>query len=380
MKKVLVISFSNLKTDPRVYRQILFLKSVEDFDITAVGYCSPDISGLNSISIKKVKGSITSKLTRGFQLKSNQFEKYYWTSPPVKESLNKLKDNFFDLIIANDINTLPLVVFLAKKNGAKVLLDAHEYQPRQFDDRWLFRFFFQDYWDYICRTYLPKADAMVTVCQGIAEEYSKNYGIECGVLTNAPFQELLKPSPVDDQSIRMIYHGFLNSSRKIENMLYLMDLLDERFSLDLMVIPNQGGYLQKLQKLVSIRKRISFREPVPMPQISRALNEYDIGLFLLWPASFNYRLALPNKLFEYIQGCLAVAIWPSQEMVRVVHEYNCGVVSDDFTLESMAKVLNNLSTEEIKKFKENSRIASPHLCAEKNRDILLDTVASLISD
>lgn len=379
-KSILVISFSLLSSDPRVYRQLKFLQETE-YSITAVGFDDPEIEKIDFIpAFKDSNKRLVERVGNVVNLKLKRFDQYYWSSKTVEDIFKVLALKNYNLIITNDMNTLPLAVRLASESGASLLLDAHEYQPRQFDDRWLFRFFFQDYWDYICRKYLPNTDAMFTVCQGIAKEYYDVYGIDCNVLTNAPFYESLTPSNVSDTDVRMIYHGFLNSSRKIENMIYLMDLLDDRFTLDLMVIPNQKGYLENIEKLVSSRERIKFRDPVPMPQISKTLNEYDIGLFLLWPESFNYRMALPNKLFEYIQGCLAVAIWPSQEMARVVHEYNCGVVSDDFTLESMAKVLNNLSTEEIKKFKENSRIASPHLCAEKNRDILLDTVASLISD
>ncbi len=34
---------------------------------------------------------------------------------------------------------------------------------------------YQPYWDDICRRYLPRIDAMITVCQGIADEYARVY-------------------------------------------------------------------------------------------------------------------------------------------------------------------------------------------------------------
>ena len=49
-------------------------------------------------------------------------------------------------------------------------------------------------------------------------------------------------------------------------------------------------------------------------------NQYDVGVFLL-PASFpNQVHVLPNKLFDYIQARLAVAIGPSHEMAEVVRD------------------------------------------------------------
>ena len=40
----------------------------------------------------------------------------------------------FDLIIANDIESLPLAFEIDPQ--ARVLFDAHEYAPRHFEDKW----------------------------------------------------------------------------------------------------------------------------------------------------------------------------------------------------------------------------------------------------
>jgi hypothetical protein len=311
-------------------------------------------------------------------LKIKRFEQYYWSTPKTKNALVKLNNIKFDLIIANDSDTLPLAAKLAYQNKAKLIFDAHEYEPRHFDDRWLFRFFFQKYRDYLFREYLPKVDAMTVVCEGISQEYEKVYGYKSSVLTNAPFYQDLEPSSVDTKTIKMVHHGGINPSRKIENMIYLMDLLDERFSLDLMLMPNQPKYLAKLKKLVSGNSRIQFREPVAMLDIAKTINKYDIGLYLLSPRSFNQCMALPNKLFEFIQARLAVAIWPSPEMARLVQETQCGIVAESFTIEAMAEKLNNFSIEDLQTFKQNSHKAASKYCAENNRQLLLSLVEDLI--
>ena len=56
-----------------------------------------------------------------------------------------------------------------------------------------------------------------------------------------------------------------------------------------------------------------------MHEIVDTIAEYDIGLFILSPINFNYYHALPNKLFEFIQARLAIAVSPSPEMARIVH-------------------------------------------------------------
>ena len=89
-------------------------------------------------------------------------------------------------------------------------------------------------------------------------------------------------------------------------------------------------------------------------------------------------LALPNKLFEFIQARLAVAIWPSPEMARITEAYDLGVVSDQFSVEAAAGKLNALTTEDIVRFKQNAHQAAGMFCAEKNQDKLIGIVAKLI--
>ena len=108
-----------------------------------------------------------------------------------------------------------------------------------------------------------------------------------------------------------------------------------------------------------------------MLDIIHTINEYDIGLYLLNPSGFNNEMALPNKLFEFIHARLAVAIWPSPEMARVVKEYDLGVVSDEFSIPSMAKHLNALGVENITHFKIYSYTACQHFCVTKTEILWL---------
>ena len=51
--------------------------------------------------------------------------------------------------------------------------------------------------------------------------------------------------------------------------------------------------------------------PVPPERIVSALTPFDIGLVIDRPETDNARLALPNKLFEYMMAGLAVVVPPS---------------------------------------------------------------------
>jgi hypothetical protein len=81
-----------------------------------------------------------------------------------------------------------------------------------------------------------------------------------------PFYEELSPKPTNAECIRLIHHGGLHQSRKLENMIFLMDLLDERFHLDVMLLlnsPRYARYLQQLKELAHKRPRIHFPNQLP---------------------------------------------------------------------------------------------------------------------
>ena len=80
---------------------------------------------------------------------------------------------------------------------------------------------------------------------------------------------------------------------------------------------------------------------------------------------FNVRHCLPNKLFEYIQARIAVAIGPSPDMLCLVEKYKCGFVSEKFTLEAMINTLNQLTPNMINLMKDGSHKAADYLCWEK---------------
>lgn len=374
-RKVLVISYTNHARDPRVHRQIEALRDHCELYTAGTGPAESMTQRHTQLSKKQV--SLFAKLRRAAELKLGMVERYYWGTPIMQEAKRKLEDTHFDLVIANDLETLPLALVLSD-GRSRVYVDAHEYEPKHMDDRWMFRFFMAPYWDGICRRYLPKADYMTTVAGLIAREYEKEYGVSCDLLFNAPAFESLEPSRRDDGRIRIIHHGGASASRRMESLVELMDHLDDRFTLDLMLVPCHDETMDKLREMARQRDNVKFVDPVPMPEIARRINQYDIGIHMLWPGSFNNLHALPNKFFEFIQARLCIAIWPSPEMKRIVDEYHNGVVAEEFSVESMAQALNALSDEDILRMKMNSASAAAEFNAEKSMAKLRAIVDQLL--
>jgi hypothetical protein len=77
---------------------------------------------------------------------------------------------------------------------------------------------------------------MITVGSGLAHEYAAHYPVKPIVVTNANYYATLTPTPVNEKKIRLIHHGAANPSRQLEIMIEMMNYLDERFTLDLMLL------------------------------------------------------------------------------------------------------------------------------------------------
>ena len=373
MKKILILSFSPIKSDPRVMRQIL--ASYKKYSLTVVGFGLKPDGNIEFFDVSSPASNFLSKLVKIILLLLKKYELYWLQNTSVKKSLEILKGRSFDLIISNDINTLPLAIKIGKKTP--VFFDAHEYSPKEFEDNFLWKMLFSGLNDYLCRSYLHRASKLTSVCESISSEYKRVYGVKPHVILNAPDYKNLKPSKIDAQNIRIIHHGVAVQARKIELMIEMMGYLDQRFRMDLMFINNTSAYVKKLKKLAKNDNRIKFIDPVPMLKIAKTINCYDIGLFLLPPLNFNSEVALPNKFFEYIQARLEIAIGPSPEMARFVNFYSLGVVAENFEPIAIAKKLNALSVEDILRFKKGSNAAARELNSEKSSQYLLKEVDNI---
>lgn len=379
-KKILILAFNKINHDARILRQIHFLK--DTYQCEVICYQAPEIPGVTFRQVGQTKLTLFRKAIIALCLKLGFFIRAYWLLYDYKSLVKEYAQRRFDLILANDIETMPLACALAQE--AKILFDAHEYYPRHFENKLSWRFFFMPFNQFLCKKYIPMADGMMAVAEGIAREYEKHFQVKPEVITNAPAYHEITPTRPDPNRIRIIHHGIANFSRKIESMIELMDYLDERYSLDLMLMtPTQASkktreYIGKLKELTSNNPKVNIIEPVRSDEIVDKIQDYDIGLFLLEPITFNYAHALPNKFFEFVQARLAVAIGPSIEMEIIAQQYGCGIVSEDFSAKTLADKIAGFSAEDLYQLKLKADVAARELHSENNRKKILQIMSDLI--
>lgn len=366
-KKVLILCFNELHRDPRILRQIAWLK--DEYEITTSGYSASNVETVEHIAYVPIYNRRFSvKVKRAAEYFGKNYEAFYWNDN-LKNLYAKAKNYIFDTIIANDVETLPLAIKLAD-GKAKVVFDAHEYSPLEHEEDWKFRLFRQPFVEWICRASLPKVSAAMTVCESIADLYESEFGRKFAVVTNASAYQNLMPAPVNPQKIRLVYHGIALPGRATEKQIEMMRFLDSRFELNLMLV-GQSDYIDSLKKMAKPFANINFLPPVATGEIAAFTNRFDIGIYSLAPTNVNNRLALPNKFFEYAQARLAIAVSPSVEMAKMVKKYDLGVVADDFEPQSLAKKINALTSEKINYYKSQAHKHAYELSADANREIFL---------
>jgi hypothetical protein len=374
--EICIISISDLANDPRVRRQIAHLAGRHH--VTCVGLKPPGVDGVEFYEVPAANLPQV-RAWNGLLLATRQYSLLDRSYPAIHRLRRELEAHRFDLVIANDTSALSFA--FAVRGDARVLFDAHEYAPREFEESLRWRLLSQGYQEHLCRRYIPRCDAMTTVSWPIASEYKRCFGVLPAVITNAADYRELEPSPVDPEHIRLVHHGGAGRSRRIEAMIEMMDFADRRFSLDLMLVTPPGGeaYAAELGEMARARANVLLRPPVPMPEIVPAIQPCDIGLYILAPENFNNRHALPNKVFEFVQARLALAVGPSPAMAGMVRAHGLGVVAEDFSAQGMADLLNGLSAAEIREFKQSSHAHARELSAERNLAALDGLIARTVT-
>lgn len=378
-KRICIVAFSPCAEDARVLRQARSLS--EHYQVTLAGFGPSPFAASNSTNIEWFEldlddsHRVISLSKQAWRLRLSglfprMLEDYLFEFGHYRHAWHLIQARNFDLIYCNDIDTVPLGVVANRDDPkCKFILDLHEYPTREMesksgDEAREWRRVRKPLVTGLMRHYAPKAHGAVTVTSTFVPLFQREFGIEPLVVCNAPdYCELPPARPAEDGKIHLIHHGGCLPLRKLEDMIYLTGMLDERFVLHMMLTLGPPDYLEFLKREAAKLRpgRVVFEPPVAPEDIAATISRYDIGIFLLQPDVFNYEHALPNKFFDFIAAGLGVAIGPSPGMAVITREHGLGWISDDFELDTFAAMLNQLTAEEI---------AQKRAAADKARRVL----------
>jgi hypothetical protein len=366
LKTVLILSKSELESDPRILKQIDALG--DEFKVVTCGYTKSNVGSVHQeldVLKRGVDTSTGGKIIHVLNLFLHRFSTIYWTSD-LNKAYQELVTLSPDVIVANEIATLPLALKIKQSTGARIYCDLHEYY---FVDKgsWWYSRIASKYKKWLAQCF-SQVDHFTTINPGVIDLYKKEFGINCDLLDNACEFFDLQPVKTNPDKIRLITHGASIRPRKLELMIEVASLLDDRFTLDMYLMPSDLEYVEELKAMAGKLPdgKINIFPGIPFADIQKVVNQYDIGLYVIFPTHLNNKFSLPNKIFEFIQGRVAIAIGPSVSMITLMEEYDLGVVAESFKPEDLASKINALSSKDIDKYKANSHFAATQRNSSQN--------------
>ncbi len=382
--RVCILSFSEIRRDARVLRQIEYLAPHYELIVIGYGDADPAWPGVAWRPLVRRPAHLNQAMYAlslpGGRLAPSLYETGYWQRPHYRDALEMAQAAQADLFYANEWAAVPIAVTAAEVSRAPVIYDAHEYSPLERAEHAIWMAFLSPMITYFLRRYGPRAAAVITVAEPIAQRYRQEFGFNAQVVLNAPAPVEAPTHAVDPERIRLVHHGGAHRDRRLDHMIEALALADQRFSLDFILV-DSGGYVAELRRLADrlAPGRVVFHDPVAPAQIVPRIAEYDAGFYLLRPASYNKAMALPNKLFDFIMAGLAVIVGPSPAMADLVRQYGFGLAAPDFEPATVAGMLNRLTAGEIEIMRSAARQAARVLNADVEMARVVDLCRRLLA-
>lgn len=332
-KRVYMTVSSDLATDNRVHRSCMLLCQL-NFDVVLVG---------------RLKSNSPKMPLRNYRTKRLKliFEKgaLFYAFLNIRLFFLLLFKRL-DYIFANDLDTLLAAYAVSKIKRKPILYDSHELftEVPELIDRPVIR----NLWLKIERRILPRLKEMITVNNSIAMEFEARYKIASSVVRNVPeriekiehfSKEELQLST--SQKMLIIQGSGLNIERGIEEAIMAMEHIENA----VLFLVGDGDVIPKAKELVDnlrLASKVRFVGRIPYSELMRYTASADLGLALDKPTSLNYQLALPNKVFDYIQASVPIVSGPLIEIERLIKKYECGIVIEKIEIELLVKELNSL--------------------------------------
>ena len=292
----------------------------------------------------------------------------------------------FDILVANDLDTLLPNFLVARVRNLKLVYDSHEYftgvpelSGRPFV-KWI--------WILIERNIFPHLKYVITVSDSIADLYNTDYGVKPLVVRNlSPSSESLIPLTREELGIEaghlllILQGGGINIDKGGEELIDAVNLT-EKVSL---ILAGSGDVIPLLKEKViklGLSERIKFFPGMKWSELMRLTKSADAGLSLEKNTNINYRYSLPNKLFDYISAGIPVITGNLPEIGKIVESYDCGLIIPGITAAEISKAIIALrdNPELRKRLKQNSVNAFVELNWNNEQEKVISLYRKILKD
>ena len=320
--------------------------------LTAAGYRVTVVAdGAPGLPTTEERDGVTVKriARRGPRLPGLRFVTHVWRLRRAVEGTRP------DIVHAHDADALQSAGPAAARLRVPLVYDSHELwlgrtargRSRLYD--WLNR----AWYGLVERRYARRAALVIVANPGVAPELERRYGIR-GVRHVANYPVEAEPVPARDlrslpdaaaipaEAPIILYLGAVMAHRGDEEIVRaLADVGGAHLVCLGAAGPHVGAIRTEIQRL-GLEGRVHLLPPVPSQEVVPFAGSAAIGVSLVQPASLSYRLALPNKLFQYMAAGLPVVASDFPDVRSVVEGSGAGVVVDPTDVDAVARALREL--------------------------------------
>lgn len=363
LKRIIISVTSDLVTDQRVHRAAATLKEA-GFRVLVIGRRLPD-----------------SRELPGKKYRCRRFRLWFHKGPLFYANFNirlffTLMFESFDLLLSNDLDSLPANYLASKLKGRPLVYDSHEYFTAV--PELVHRPKVQRIWKRIESMIVPKLQYAYTVNESIADLYRKEYAVDFKSIRNVPEPHRL---PLRDKVILrrelglpvgkhiVILQGAgINIQRGAEEAVLAMQYLENT----LLLIVGGGDVINQLKSMVKqygLSDKVRFEGKKNPGELVLYTYSADLGLSLDKDTNLNYRYSLPNKLFDYIQAGIPVLASDLPEIKKIVTRYDIGRICPDHDPASLAKHMQEMLDDEQQRahWKHQLSVAAEELNWDKEK-------------
>jgi glycosyltransferase involved in cell wall biosynthesis len=366
-QRILISVTSDLSTDQRVNRTATTLKEA-GYRVLVIG------------RVLKTSTEVSPKRYRTLRFR-------LWVEKgPMFYALYNIRLFWFllwhhaDILVSNDLDTLPANFLAAKLKKIPLVYDSHEYFTGV--PELLNRPKVQRIWKKIESYCLPKVNYAITVNESIARLFKDEYNKDFNVIRNVPL--ITKPFLGERENLRrelglpiakniLILQGAgINIDRGAEELVEAMQYIPDY----LLLIVGGGDVIADLKKIVNeknLKGCVLFVPKQPVEILRKYTAASNLGITLDKANNINYKLSLPNKLFDYIHAGIPVLSSDLPELKNIIVGYNIGKICPDHDPKNISKLIDEMfsSDDQIKKWEANTAIAAKELNWDKEKERLL---------
>jgi glycosyltransferase involved in cell wall biosynthesis len=284
----------------------------------------------------------------------------------------------FDLLVANDLDTLLPNFLVSKLKHIPLVYDSHEYFTGvpELNGRPLVKWV----WKVIEQSTFPHLKNVMTVSETIASLYEKIYQVKVSVVRNVsrnadditPYSRNELGISKDDLLIILQGTG-INIDKGAEELIEAVRI-SSGVSLLIVGSGDVVPFLKEQVKRMKIENRVKFFSSVPWEELMRYTKAADVGMCIEKDTNINYRFSLPNKLFDYIAAGIPVIVSDLPETGKIIREYDCGILISNVTSGNISEAITYLKNkpEKLAQFRRNAGEASKSLNWEIESKMVVD--------